>query len=449
MQENYLSQLNNNEIPLYMRVFEYYKQLICDGKLQKGAKLPSIRRCAEELSISRTTAEAAYFQLSADGYIVSKPQSGYFVTDIASRNKNNKTADNKKNENTDRIIYDFASLSADRESFDFALWRRYIKSALREDERLLSYGEAQGESELRDALCKYITTQRNAVCTKDNIVIGAGVQSLLHILCSIMPHKKSVYFKDPSFLQGIAVFYDHGFEVTEDIKKADIIYISPSHTNSWGDVMSTPERLELIRFAEKEDKLIIEDDYDSEFGYFNRPSPSMQGLDGGRNVIYISTFSKLLLPSIRLSFMILTDDVLNEYRKKSALYNQTASKTEQIALCQFIRDGHLSLRVRKIKKLYAQKTKQLSIIFKKVFKDKAKIHIGETGFVLRLEINSTLSADEIVYRARKNGIAIKSADSCSKHPQILSSCSAVSTKELSRAAECLYSCIFDDYQAEM
>lgn len=442
MKTQKLSQLNNDSLPLYMRVYEYYKQLIADGKLAAHSKLPSIRRCSSELSVSRTTAEAAYFQLSADGYIISKPQSGYFVTDIASRSKKSIIGKTEENEISDNIIYDFSSLSADRESFDFALWRRYIKSALREDERLLSYGEAQGEAELRGALCKYITTQRNAVCTKENIVIGAGVQSLLHILCSIIPNSKSVYFKDPSFIQGKAVFSDHGFKIIDNMENADIVYISPSHTNSRGDVMTTAERLELIRFAEKENKLIIEDDYDSEFGYFNRPSPSLQGLDGGRNVIYISTFSKLLLPSIRLSFMILTDVALKEYRKKSELYNQTASKTEQIALCQYIRDGHLSSRVRKIKKLYAQKTKQLSLIIKKVFKDKAKIHIGETGFIIWLEINSSLSQDEIVKRAKKSGVAVKASDLSLALPQILLSCSAVHTEDFQKAAERLYNCIF-------
>lgn len=439
MQEHIISQLNNTKIPLYMRVFEYYRELISENKLQKGEKLPSIRRCAEELSISRTTAEAAYFQLAADGYIVSKPQSGYFVTDIAYRNKKNAPEKSEKAEKNDEILYDFTSLSIDRESFDFALWRRYIKSALREDGRLLSYGEAQGEEELRSALCEYIKAQRNTVCTKENIVIGAGVQSLLHILCSILPQKKSVYFEDPSFFQGKAVFCDHGYFITDSKENADIIYISPSHTNSRGDVMTTSQRLELISFAEKENKLIIEDDYDSEFGYFNRPSPSLQGLDGGRNVIYISTFSKLLLPSIRLSFMILTDEILLAYNKKSKLYNQTASKTEQIALCQFIRDGHLSSRARKIKKLYAQKTKQLSEVVKKIFKDKAEIHISETGFALWLKIKAPLSPLDIAEKARSAKIAVKLSDSSSR---ILLLCSAVPSKDFEKAIETLYNCIY-------
>ena len=175
--------------------------------------------------------------------------------------------------------------------------------------------------------------------------------------------------------------------------------------------MPTSERLRLIRLADRENKLIIEDDYDSEFGYFNRPTPSLQGLDCGRNVIYIGTFSKLLLPSIRLSFMILPDALLGEYEKKAELYNQTASKTEQIALCSFIRDGNLSIRIRKIKRLYTQKMKLLTSALKDVFGDKANIYIGETGFVLRLEIKCAMSEKEIAERALISGVAEKiSAD---------------------------------------
>lgn len=90
------SGLNKENIPLYMRVYEYYKDLITEGKLPPGARLPSIRRCEKELSVSRTTAEAAYFQLAADGYVVSKPQSGYFVTDVARREKKDGTVRGKK-----------------------------------------------------------------------------------------------------------------------------------------------------------------------------------------------------------------------------------------------------------------------------------------------------------------------------------------------------------------
>ena len=140
-----------------------------------------------------------------------------------------------------------------------------------------------------------------------------------------------------------------------------------SHINSWGDVMPTQERLELLKQAHENGTLIIEDDYDSEFGYFNRPTPSLQGLDGGENVVYLGTFSKLLVPSIRISFMILPEKLKSAYKKKANAYSQTVSTTDQIALCQFIRDGHMSRRIKKVRKLYSQKAVELNNAIHSVF----------------------------------------------------------------------------------
>jgi len=433
-------ELSNRESILYMEVYGYYKSLILTGKLQKGARLPSVRRCAAELSVSRTTVENAYLQLAADGYILSKPQSGYYVTDITSYSQKKSGVSRKSEERKNKIIYDFASLKADKESFDFDLWRRYLKSALRQDDRLLSYGEVQGETELRQVLSKYITENRNVMCNEDDIVIGAGVQSLLHILCGIIEDKNTVFFRDASFLQGIAIFDDHKFTVTEAEKNADVIYVSPSHINSWGDVMPTQERLELIKQAKNRGTLIIEDDYDSEFGYFNRPTPSLQGLDGGENVVYLGTFSKLLVPSIRISFMILPEKLKAAYRKKAEAYSQTVSTTDQIALCQFIRDGHMSRRIKKVRKLYTQKAIELNNAIKTVFGESAKTHIGQTGFVIRLELDCKLSVDEVIRRAEKSGISLRRAEP-SDAPQVLLSCSSVKTQDFLPAMQMLKNAI--------
>lgn len=427
--------LTDGKKALYLQVYDYYKSLIIEGKLEKGAKLPSVRRCSVQLNVSRTTVENAYFQLAADGYIFSKAQSGYYVTDIAyspKKNGFNKTDAPEQKE----ILYDFASLKADKESFDFDLWRRYIKSALRQDERLLSYGEVQGEYELREVIAKYITENRNVVCTPDDIVIGAGVQSLLHILCGIISDKKTVLFADKTFVQGISIFQDHKFTVSSDEKRADVLYLSPSHMNSWGDVMPTEKRLEIIKEAEKNSTLIIEDDYDSEFGYLLRPTPSLQGLDGGKNVVYIGTFSKLLLPSIRISFMILPEKLKESYLARSYMYSQTVSTTDQIALCQFIRDGHLSRRIKKVRKLYAQKTMKLNEAIKTVFGSGVQTHIGQTGFLIKMDFKNGLTCNEIVRRAENVGIALRKGDNA-EIPQVLLSCSSVQSEDFIPAMKVL------------
>ena len=313
---------------------------------------------------------------------------------------------------------------------------------MRQDDRLLSYGEVQGEAELRQVLSKYITENRNVMCNEDDIVIGAGVQSLLNILCGIIGDRKSVFFRDPSFLQGIAIFDDHKFTVTKSESNADVIYISPSHINSWGDVMPTQERLELLKQAHEHGTLIIEDDYDSEFGYFNRPTPSLQGLDGGENVVYLGTFSKLLVPSIRISFMILPEKLKSAYKKKANAYSQTVSTTDQIALCQFIRDGHMSRRIKKVRKLYSQKAVELNNAIHSVFGKRAKTHIGQTGFIIKLRLDCELSADEIIKRAEKSGISLRTGEQSEK-PQLLLSCSSVKTEDFLPAMQLLKTAIED------
>lgn len=428
--------------PLYMQIYTYYRNLITDGKLAPNTRLPSVRHCAEALSVSRTTAEAAYFQLCADGYVLAKPKSGYYVTDLYFR-KPQKLAATPEKPNTPPVRYDFSSLSADRESFDFALWRRYLKSALRQDERLLSYGAVQGEPDLREAVAQYISRNRNVVCTADNIVIGAGVQSLLHILCAILQNG-TVCFQDKSFIEGQAIFRDHGFQITDAQPNARLLYVTPSHRNRWGDVMPASERITLLKDAAAHGTLLIEDDYDNEFGYFDKPTPALQGLDGGHSVVYLGTFSKLLLPSIRLSFMVLPDRLLPRYREIAQQYNQTASKAEQIALCQFIRDGHLASQIRKVRRLYTHKAFLLEKAVKAVFGDAVQTHIGDTGFVVKADLKTALSSAEICTRAKQGGILLRTADGESGTVSLLLSCSGLHSDTFETALTALRTLCFPE-----
>ncbi len=394
---------------LYMQIYDYYKDLIESGKLPEGERLPSIRRCAEERGVSKTTAELAYLCLCDDGYILPKSQSGYYVSkrgNLPKKEEIKASTQNEKNE----IIYDFSSAGVDEEVFDMNIWRRYVKSALRQTERLLFYGEPQGEPDLRREIATYARETRNCVCNEEDIVIGAGVQTLLNILCPLVKNKRDVCFDDLSYKQGIAVFHDYEFRVTDNKENSNILYVSPSYSTRWGDTMSVHDRFELVDFARKNGKLIIEDDYGSEFRYFNRPTPSLQGLDGGENVVYLGTFSKLLLPSIRISFMILPTRLLKEYKRKANLYNQTVSKADQIALCSYIRDGHLYSQIRKSRKLYAQKSKILADLLTEKFSENVEILKTNSPLYVRCRFRLGLSTNEIIEKAYKNGIMLISAE---------------------------------------
>lgn len=422
------------QTPLYMEVYEHYKNLIIQQKLLPGTKMPSLRKCSRELQLSRTTIESAYLQLAADGYIISKAQSGYYVTEIATQKlPTYQTAVLSK----PYYRYNFSSTGVDSESFRFDLWQRYLKSALRQDERLLSYGEPQGEYDFREALCNYIRKHRNVLCTPEDIVIGAGVQSLLHILCPLIREKKTVSFPTSDFIQGSTIFQDYGFDIRYRDKNSDIIYVSPAHMTKWGEIMPTARRLELIQHAKTNNRLIIEDDFENEFVYLQKPTPSLFSLSGGQNVVYIGSFSKLLLPSIRISFMVLPPEFSKKYKEKAACYNQTASKAEQIALCQFIRDGHLASQTRRLRRLYVSKLNTLVNTVQKIFQETAKIQIGAAGTSIAVKFAYPHSSEVLIQKAREKGLCISVLSESTDDITLLLSCSSMPTEDFEPACQLL------------
>lgn len=285
--------LNSGQSTRYLQVYDYYKNLIVTGRLPENTKMPSIRRCAQQLGLSRTTIETAYLCLAADGYIISRPQSGYYVTGRHVKNTSISVFSHEKKEtDNNKILYNFTSNNVDADSFDFNLWRRYIKSTLRHDKRMLTYGEPQGEYELRETICSYVINKRNAVCRPENIIIGAGSQALMNILCPLIKDRRSVCFHDTRFVQGMVIFEDYGFEIEKERENARVLYMTPSHMTTLGDVMSVEKRFSILKDCAEHNRLIIEDDYDNEFRYFSKPIPCLQGLAGGDNVVYLSKIGR-------------------------------------------------------------------------------------------------------------------------------------------------------------
>lgn len=416
----------------YIEIYNYYKNLILTNQLKAGDKLPSVRTATQLLPVSKTTIQNAYFELQADGYVIASPKSGYYVTEQKSTAST--VIKEKKEEN--KILYDLKSGDADEESFDIKLWQRYIKSALRQEDRLLSYGDVQGEADLREVLSDYIRAKRNVSASPDRIVVGAGVQSLLYILCSLIKDRKTVSFPDKSFVQGMNQFADYGFEVRTRDKDADIIYVSPSHMTSYGNVMPIKRRLELVEYSKERGSLVIEDDFDSDFLYQTKPIPSLYALSNAQNIIYMGSFSNVLIPGIRISFMVLTEELANEFRKNENKFSQTASKTEQIALCQYIRDGHINSQARKIRRLYTAKAKYFCEELKKALPN-AKINLSENGLQVKAEVmfNNNYKAFE------QNGINANIVDCSNGKLKIVFVPSAIKNDDIPKAINIIKSII--------
>ena len=414
----------NEKIPLYRQIYSSVRNSIENGSLKKRTKLPSVRALSSDLNVSKTTVTAAYEQLCAEGYIKNKPQSGYYVE--AEFNHLPKSFDEiatQKAETTLMYKYDFSGKSIDDSIINLTEWKKYVKEILNKNFLMTSYGEAQGEYALRKALQKYSLGTRSVNTSSKNIIVGAGTQPLLYLLCALLGKDKKVAMASSSFVQSEFVFKSFGYEVSYfendesgvtiaslDKINPDIILINPNFTEITGENMPVTRRLELIKWADKNNALIIEDDYNGELRYSTLPMPCVQNYDT-QNTVYLGSFSKVMLPSVRISYMVLPDKLIGKYTKIKELTNQTASKTEQLALAKYIENGKIDIHLRKARRIYLEKSKLILKLIKKYFSKETAVIFNETSLYVsvipnfefdRNKTDKILSENSVVLMPHKN-----------------------------------------------
>ena len=416
---------------VYEQVYEFYVKQIEDKALKSGDKMPSIRESERTLNVSRTSIETAYLQLAADGYIYSVEKVGYFVSDMVERALEKEKIEVGLKEKSDikGYIYDLATIGEDKEVSCLQLWRRYMKSALRQEERLLNYPNNQGEEDLREEIASYVRKNRNIICSPEDIVIGAGFQNLLSLLIPLIPGEKTISFPTKNFADGATIFKNAGFTVNYRDKESHVIYVTPSYMTKWGEVMTMKRRHELINHARKNGHLIIEDDYQNEFVFSNKATPSLYAMTGGENIAFLGSFSRVLLPSVRISYLILPKGIRSEYEKIRCLYNQTASMAEQIALASFLRDGHLNRHIKKIRRLYEDKRKLMYKSLKQAFGNDGDIMLGESG----MEMGVKLSRKGINTKLDKCNVKVNVVEITESTATFLVSCSKIDIEEIGEA----------------
>lgn len=439
--------------PLYQQLYLTIRSAIEAGHLVKGERLPSIRKLAEDLKLSCTTVENAYQQLCVEGYIQSRPQRGYFVLtaahDDAGRQKPRRVGTLPPSRPA--IRYNFGSDCVDSDNIDIKIWRRHIRDVLNRQEVIAGYGEHQGERALREALSAYSYSVRGVVASPEQIVIGAGTQPLLTILCGLLNgHDKRVAMEEPGFLQAEQVFSDCGLSVlhlpadesgirmdalTES--GAKLLFISPSNRIQTGASLPMGRRFELLNWAQEAGAIIIEDDYNGELRYNARPIPAMQSMAGGENIVYIGSFSKLLLPSVRVGYMVLPENLLERYRARANRYNQTASKIEQLALSNYVKSGQLERHLRRLRKLYAAKSAALIKALKNAFGDTMEILLEETLLYLILDVKTGRPSQELCSLAAEKGVrTMPPQEGTSK---VMLGFAGIPLREIGAAVECLKS----------
>jgi len=421
-------ELQQNRIsPLYRQLYDFIKGEVRSGSLKAGEKLPSKRNLSTHLKISQNTVETAYGQLVAEGYIRSAARSGFYVCSLEMPSLTTEMQPVPIRSISDEIAkktykYDFRTNSIDTAYFPFATWARIQKEIMHEGNReLLNMPDPQGDHLLRESISKYLHEFRGVNCLPEQIVVGAGTEYLLGLIIQILGRSCVWAIENPGYSKTYLVLKNNGVKTNltslddEGIRISDlttsdsnIVYITPSHHFPLGIIMPMHRRMQLLKWAnDSDDRYIIEDDYDSEFRFNGRPIPALQGLDPNDKVIYISTFSKSIAPSMRVSYVILPPKLLAKYRKEFSFYSSTVSRFEQYALYKFMADGYFERHLNRMRNIYrARKDKFVEEIKRLPFADKIEI-IGENaGLHLLLKIHGEMKEKELLRRAEKVGVKL-------------------------------------------
>ncbi|MGN4127984.1 PLP-dependent aminotransferase family protein [Lysinibacillus sphaericus] len=413
--------------PLYFQIYHHIKKDIIRGKLAAKTRLPSIRALSSHLHISRNTVESAYHKLIDEGYVQSRPRSGLYVVELeldklpASNSIRRKPVEVSEQDMAP-IQYDFRYGDVDIAHFPLATWRKLSNLSLQPEQvELFSYGDPQGKHGLRVEIAKYLYDSRGVNCSPDQVIIGAGIQYLLSMLSGLIGiTHNSIAIEEPGYDGVRTIFRNNGFNIHPISldkdglnisklyeSKSRIVYITPSHQFPYGMVMPIAKRIQLLKWAAELDGIIIEDDYDSEFRYVGKPIPSLQSLDANQRTVYLGTFSKCLLPSLRMAYMILPPDLMALYNKQNyRLYDQTVSWFHQRTLELFMSKGHWEAHIRKMRNVYHKKQSTLIETIRELMGEKVTI-IGENaGLHILLRVHNGMDEKELIRTAGQKGVKV-------------------------------------------
>lgn len=415
---------------LYEQIYLHIRKEIVEGKLFAGEKLPSTRSLAEYLQVARSTVDYAYGQLLDEGYIESRPCSGYYVCSVEELTRMEKPASGPEgtviggNTVADDLggkpDFDFSPYDIDLSGFPYSVWKRISRNILTDvNSELLSRGAPQGDYGLRMSICRYLYSSRGVECKPEQIIVGAGNDYLLMLLEKILDHRVKIAMENPTYTRSYRIFHSFSYEVvTVDMDDcgmrvdqlsdsgASIAYVMPSHQFPAGTVMPIGRRLELLKWAYRgADRYIIEDDYDSEFRYHGKPIPALLASDEQGRVIYIGSFSKSIAPAIRVSFMVLPEQLLKKYREECFFYSCTVSRIDQSILNEFISQGYFERHLNKMRKIYRAKH-ELLLEELKPFRKKYMISGENAGLHLLLTSKEKRGERELVEKALARGVRV-------------------------------------------
>lgn len=402
----------DEKMPLYEQLYRAIKEDILSGAITGGEKLPSKRALAEHLSVSRITVETAYSQLLAEGYITSRPRSGFYAERLETASAVPRAVPKQEEE-----VPQPPPASAGH--FPYSIWAKLTRGVLLEShDRLLTAPPGTGLGELRRAIAGLLLRSRGMTVDPEQIVIGAGAEYLYNILIQLLGREHCYGIENPGHRKQRRVYEANGLAVCPidlDDSGVDpealaqtpvsVLHISPNHQFPTGIVTPIARRQQLMAWAKAGDRWVIEDDYDSEFRFSGRVIPTMFSMDPTGHVIYCNTFSKTLTPALRISYLILPPELMARYRRQLSFYSCTVPSFEQLTLARFLEEGYFEKHVSRMRRRYRLLRDQfLLLLGRSPLAGRMTVQGQEAGLHILVKLQTARSDGEIQRILTRSGV---------------------------------------------
>jgi GntR family transcriptional regulator/MocR family aminotransferase len=427
--------------PLYQQIYESFRTRVLRGELRAGQLVPSTRELARELRVSRLPVLDAYAQLHAEGYFETRVGAGTFIASSLPGPGSEGTARPVMGRGERPISAHAAALppyeapswngilgpfqigQPDLHSFPVEIWSRLVaRQARRMRVDALQYGDPMGLPELREVIAHYLRTSRAVRCDARQVMIVSGSQQALDLSTRVLLDPgAAAWVEEPGYwlvhhvlkaagCRAVPVPVDaEGLDVGEGVRrerKARAVFVAPSHQYPLGVTMSATRRLQLLEWAQRAGAWVIEDDYDSEYRYDSMPVASLQGLDGDARVLYIGTFSKVMFPSLRLGYLVIPADLVPRFAAVRHAVDLCPPHGTQAVMADFIREGHFSRHIRRMRPMYAQRRRVLVEEIERQLGDRATVTGDAAGMHLTLLLNGAGSDQSVAAKAAQQSLLL-------------------------------------------
>ncbi len=412
----------SSDIPLNRQVYQQIREKILNGHLQAGEKLASTRELSAELMVSRNVILEAYDQLLAEGFLIARRGSGTFVAEGAFLTQRETPFELNEAENkTKDPIINFRSGIPALDLFPRKTWAKLSHQLWNDIESTnFGYDSPEGRLELRQTLAHYLLRTRGVNCHPEQIVITSGAtQAITLVSRLLLTSKDTAIMEDPITNDIQTIFKSSGasiypIPVDKDGMKTALIpenlhpkfvFLTPSHQFPLGGTLPIQRRIQLINFARRNNCLLVEDDYDSEFRYEGSPVSSLQGLDS-ELVLYIGSFSKILSPALRIGYIVLPTHLIEKCRQLKWFTDLHTPSLDQLILARFIKDGYLERHIAKMKKFYKSQRDFLIQCLHTTFSHKVKVLGYSTGMHLIVELEDVHFSKKLLLQIEQFGVKI-------------------------------------------